>query len=237
MEQVTERGTKQLALAGLWSGLLVLVAGAAFAAGLNDTGQTTCYNDTGAVSPEPSTHPRQDCTTWGHVLAASYILYFLPPCYRNYGKRPIKTPKLYLLDAALAAWLTRQPSAAAMLAGGMGGALFEGWVVGEAVKVFTLLGRLPDLFFWRSHDGLEVDLIVLVNGRLLPVEIKLTATPTLRHLEPLDKFRALAGDEAAESGVLVCRVEQPQPLPQGNLALPWQRFPAWLRERLTARTE
>jgi hypothetical protein len=175
--------------------------------------------------------------TWGHVLAASYILYFLPPCHRNYGKRLIKTPKLYLLDAALAAWLTRQPSAAAMLAGGMGGALFEGWVVGETVKAFTLLGRLPDLFFWRSHDGLEVDLIVLVNGRLLPVEIKLTATPTLRHLEPLHKFRELAGDEAAESGVLVCRVEQPQLLPHGNLALPWQRFPAWLREQLTTRTE
>lgn len=124
-----------------------------------------------------------------------------------------------------------------MLAGGMGGALFEGWVVSEAVKTFTLLGRTPDLFCWRSHDGLEVDLIVLANGRLLPVEIKLTATPTLRHLEPLDKFRVLAGDEAAEAGVLVCRVEQPQPLPHGNLALPWRRFPAWLWERLTARTE
>ena len=110
-------------------------------------------------------------------------------------------------------------------------------VVSEAVKAFTLLGHLPDLFFWRSHDGLEVDLIVLVNGRLLPVAIKLTATPTLRHLEPLHKFRALAGEEAAESSVLVCRVEQPQPLPHGNLALPWRRFPTWLREWLTARTE
>ena len=91
-----------------------------------------------------------------------------------------------------------------------------------------------DLCFWRSHDGLEVDLIVLVNGRFLPVEIKLTATPTLRHLEPLNKFRELAGDEAAESGLLVCGVEQPQLLPHGNLALPWRRFPAWLQELLTA---
>lgn len=99
------------------------------------------------------------------------------------------------------------------------------------------MGRAPDLFFWRSHDGLEVDLIVLANGRLLPVEIKLTATPTLRHLEPLNKFKELAGEGAVESGVLVCRLEQPQPLPHGNLALPWWRFPAWLREQLTARTE
>lgn len=70
MEQVTERGTKQLALAGLWSGWLALAAGAAFAGGLNDTGQTTCYDDTGAVSPEPSTHPRQDCTVGRDAAAA-----------------------------------------------------------------------------------------------------------------------------------------------------------------------
>ena len=172
--------------------------------------------------------------TWGHVLAASYILYFLQPYSRNYGKRLIKTPKLYFLDAALAAWLTRQPSAAAALAGSMGGLLFEGWVVSEAVKAFALRGYTPDLFFWRSHDGLEVDLIIQAGGRFIPIEIKLTATPALRHLEPLNKFRELAGDGTVATGVLVCRVEQPQPLPQGNLALPWQQFPVWLQEQLTA---
>ncbi|MGC1954956.1 MAG: ATP-binding protein [Gammaproteobacteria bacterium] len=172
--------------------------------------------------------------TWGHVLAASYILYFLAPYHRNYGKRLVKTPKLYLLDAALAAWLTRQPSPAAALAGNMGGALFEGWVVSEAVKTFALLGRTPDLFFWRSHDGLEVDLIVQAGSRFFPIEIKLTATPTLRYLEPLNRFKELAGAEAAATGVLVCRVEQPQSLPHGNRALPWEDFSAWLRDQLAA---
>ncbi len=172
--------------------------------------------------------------TWGHVLAASYILYFLAPYHRNYGKRLVKTPKLYLLDAALAAWLTRQPAPAAALAGNMGGALFEGWVVGEAVKTFALLGRIPDLFFWRSHDGLEVDLIVQAGTRFIPIEIKLTATPTLRHLQPLDRFKELAGEQAAEAGALVCRVEQPRPLPNGHLALPWREFPGWLMDRLVA---
>jgi hypothetical protein len=172
--------------------------------------------------------------TWGHVLAASYILYFLQPYSRNYGKRLIKTPKLYFLDAALAAWLTRQPSAAAALAGSMGGLLFEGWVVSEAVKAFALRGYTPDLFFWRSHDGLEVDLIIQAGGHFIPIEIKLTATPAIRHLEPLNKFRELAGDGTIATGVLVCRVEQPQPLPQGNLALPWQQFPVWLQEQLAA---
>jgi hypothetical protein len=44
-------------------------------------------------------------------------------------------------------------------------------------------------FAWRSHDGLEVNLIVLTNGKLHPIEIKLTATPTLKHIEPLNKFK------------------------------------------------
>ena len=52
------------------------------------------------------------------------------------------------------------------LAGGMGGALLEGWVASEAVKILALLGRIPELFFWRSQDGLEVDLIVLLATAL-----------------------------------------------------------------------
>lgn len=69
--------------------------------------------------------------------------------------------------------------------------------------------------------------------KLYFLDAALAAWLARQPLKPLDKFRALAGDEVAESGVLVYRVEQPQPLPHGNPALPWRRFPAWLRERLT----
>ncbi len=48
----------------------------------------------------------------------------------------------------------------------------------------------------------------------------------------LGKFKELAGKAAAAEGVLVCCVPEPTPLPFGNLALPWQQFPAWLREKL-----
>lgn len=69
--------------------------------------------------------------------------------------------------------------------------------------------------------------------KLYFLDAALAAWLARQPFEPLDKFKALADDEAAESGVLVCRVEQSQPLPHGNLALPWRRFPTWLRERLT----
>jgi hypothetical protein len=171
--------------------------------------------------------------SWGGVLEASYLAYLLRPWARNYGKRITRAPKLYFQDSALVAFLTRQPDAAGMLAGPMGGSFLEGWVVVEAMKAFMALGRSPDIYYWRSHDGLEVDLLVMIHGRLQPVEIKLTATPTPAHFKPLDRFLGIAGDEAHSSGVLVCRTESERRGPGGHLAIPWHRFPAWLQDSLS----
>ena len=54
----------------------------------------------------------------------------------------------------------------------MGGALFEGWVVSETVKAFASLGKKADIYYWRSHDGLEVDLLIQIGTKIHPVEIK-----------------------------------------------------------------
>lgn len=171
---------------------------------------------------------------WAGVLEASYLVRFLPPYWRNLGKRVVKTSKLYFLDSALVCALTRQPSPEAALSGPQGGALLEGWVVSETFKVFAALGRPPAMHFWRSQDGLEVDLLVEAGGMLIPVEIKLTATPTPQHLRPIERFCQLAGDLASPHGILVCQVPERRPLPHGHLALPWQEFPQWLLDRLRA---
>ena len=173
--------------------------------------------------------------SWAGVLEASYVGLLLPPWFRNYGKRVVKTPKFYLLDSALACLLTRQPDAAAALAGPLGGALFEGWVVAEAAKAFMARGRRPEIYFWRSHDGLEVDLCLVLEGKLHPIEIKLTATPTSAHLQPLMRLLQAAGTEAADAGLIVCRTPQPRMLAGGHLALPWRDFPDWLAARLDRR--
>lgn len=170
--------------------------------------------------------------SWVGLLEASYLLYLLPPFFNNLGKRITKSPKLYMLDPAIVSFLTRQPSGEAILSGAMGGAFFEGLMVVEAVKTFTNLGLKPSIWFWRSHDGMEVDLILQAKGKLVPIEIKLTTTPQPTHLEALKKFRTLAGEAGCEPGVLVCRVSQEQPLPFGITALPWQDFPAWLKRKI-----
>jgi uncharacterized protein len=168
--------------------------------------------------------------SWIGVLEASYLLYLLPPYFNSMGKRLTKASKLYLLDPAIASFLTRQPSGEAALAGAMGGSLFEGLMVVEAVKAFTNVGMKPALWYWRSHDGLEVDLIIQSKGKLVPIEIKLTTTPTANHLDSLKRFRTLAGEENCEPGILVCRVPQRQAMPFGITAIPWQEFSGWIKK-------
>lgn len=171
--------------------------------------------------------------SWAGALQASYLIHLLPPYYKNYGKRLIKNSKIYFIDSALACFLTRQATPETALSSIFGGPLFEGFIISETLKVFTSLGKKPDIFFWRSHDGLEVDLIIPIANKLYPIEIKLTATPTLQHGAALTKFKNLVKKEASDIGLLVCRVEHEMHLPNSNLALPWQQFTAWLRDKLS----
>ncbi|MCP4697128.1 MAG: ATP-binding protein [Gammaproteobacteria bacterium] len=182
--------------------------------------QTALARDCGISAPTVK--------SWTGALEASYIMMFLRPYYRNYGKRLTKSPKLYYLDTVMVTALTRHPNGESALAGPMGGALFEGLIVTEAIKQFAHRGDDAPIYYWRSHDGLEVDLLVQSEKGLIPVEIKLTATPSARHIQPIERFKRLAGADACDSGMLICRVEKPAALPLGNTALPWQMFPEWL---------
>jgi predicted AAA+ superfamily ATPase len=180
-------------------------------------------------------HLARDCgatqptiKAWSRILEASYLAMMLPPFFKNYGKRIIKTSKFYMTDPSLVCFLTRQPAAESVLRGNMGGAIFEGLMVCEAWKAFLNHGEKPSLFFWRSQSGLEVDMIIQARGKLWPVEIKLTSTPSLHHTQPLDLFKSMAGKESSSTGLLVCKTDRPINLPGNNTALPWFDFPDWL---------
>jgi predicted AAA+ superfamily ATPase len=170
--------------------------------------------------------------SWVGVLEASYLLTRVPPYFRNYGKRLLKRPRLYFLDSSLVCALTRLPDPRSALAGPLGGFLLEGWVVSEARKVFAARGKRAPLYHWRTRPGMEVDLLIALPSGLLPVEIKLSATPQRRHAGPLRRFRDLAGADAADVGLVVCNVAEATPLSSGVLALPWHAFPGWLADHL-----
>ena len=133
---------------------------------------------------------------WLTVLEASYLVLLLSPYFRNFGKRLVKTPKLYFLDTGLAAALLGIRDGAALNIHPQRGALFETLVVGEFVKQRFNAGRLAGLWFWRDNTGNEVDLLFESGTRLQPVEIKSGATLVRDWLWGIDKWRALAGEEA-----------------------------------------
>ncbi len=171
---------------------------------------------------------------WIGLLESCYLIFLLPPFHNNLGKRVVKSPKIYFLDSALVAFLTRQPSAEALGSGSMSGAFFEGLIISEAIKCFFNHGKKPDLFFWRSHDGLEVDLLCQIGGTIYPIEIKQNATPKAAFLKSLNQFKTLDHTGyTINEGLLVCQAQDELALPNKNRSLPWQKFYSWLDQRIT----
>jgi predicted AAA+ superfamily ATPase len=133
---------------------------------------------------------------WLAVLENSYLVHRLPPYHRNFGKRLVKTPKLYFLDVGLACWLLGITSAEMLALHPLRGALFETWVVGEFIKARYNAGQAANLYFWRDSNGLESDLLFETEGRLQPVEIKSGQTITPDYIRAGQKAGRIAGEEA-----------------------------------------
>jgi hypothetical protein len=113
---------------------------------------------------------------WLSVLEAGYVVFRLPPYHRNFGKRLIKSPKLYFVDTGLAAYLLGVANPSQMALHFARPALFENLVVTEAIKKRANTGARYDCYFWRDNIGTEVDLLVESGDGLTPVEIKSGAT-------------------------------------------------------------
>ena len=139
---------------------------------------------------------------WMSVLEASYLVTLVQPYHRNFGKRLVKTPKLYFLDTGLAAWLLGIRDVATMALHPQRGALFETWVVGEQVKQAFNLGETPGISFWRDRAGHEVDLIREDALRVYPTEIKSGATFATDWANALQKFKALGGADIGEATIV-----------------------------------
>jgi len=160
---------------------------------------------------------------WLSVLEASHQILLLRPHFENLGKRLIKTPKLYWLDTGIVCFLLGLKDEQAVLRGPMAGPLLETAVVAEFAKAFLHRGLPPALWYWRSREGWEVDLLVELGGKLHPVEVKSTATPRPAHADAVARWQKLAGERAG-GGLLVCRADQPSALVPGVRVLPWHRL-------------
>lgn len=133
---------------------------------------------------------------WLSVLEAGYVVFLLQPHHQNFGKRLVKTPKLYFHDTGLAAYLLGIRDAEHLSIHSARGALFENLVISEFMKQRFNQGLASNLFFWRNSTGEEVDLVLEVGEKLQPVEIKSSQTFHSDFLQGLQKWGRYAGESS-----------------------------------------
>lgn len=124
---------------------------------------------------------------WLSLLEDSFLIRLVPPHHSNRTKRLIKSPKLYFLDAGLAAWLAGWRDPEPLRLGPLAGAIFETHVFGQLLRRFRHRAREVEITFWRTRDGEEIDFLVEAGGRVTPVEVKL-GTPDGRSLPKLARI-------------------------------------------------
>lgn len=142
-----------------------------------------------AAARRRASRPARPATAWLLVLEATYQVMVLRPYFANVGKRLVKTPKLFFTDTGTLCALVGLKSTEHAAAGPMGGAIFETAVIMEVFKTLVHRGQEPQLYFWRTASGQEVDLVVDIGAQLVPIEIKLTATPHPGMAEGIVAFR------------------------------------------------
>lgn len=113
---------------------------------------------------------------WLSILEASFLIFQLPPYFENFGKRAIKSPKIYFTDTGLLAYLLAIETAAQARRDPLVGQLFENLVVLEALKARLNRALPPNLYFYRDNHGNEVDLLHKSGAELTGVEIKSAST-------------------------------------------------------------
>lgn len=158
--------------------------------------------------------------SWLSVLEASFQVIVLRPYFANVGKRLVKTPKVFFTDVGTLCHLAglKDPEHAA--SGPMGGAIMETAVLSEIVKTLTHRGIDPQVYFWRTVAGTEVDIVVETDGKLVPIEVKLSATPRPAMASSVKTFRKDLGDKAMP-GYVVHPGDVTLPLGTGVTALPF----------------
>ena len=155
---------------------------------------------------------------WLSILEGSFQVMRLPPYHTNITSSLVKAPKLYFLDTGLCAYLTGWSSPETLEAGAMSGAIFETHVFVEILKSWWHRGHEPQAYYYRDRDGREIDLLLLEDRTLYPIEIKKTTRPSpevARGFRSLNRLPAKRG-----AGAVVCFSQTVLPLDALTNAVP-----------------
>lgn len=138
---------------------------------------------------------------WMGILQTLGIIYFLQPYFENnINKRLVKTPKMYFMDTGLCAHLCGINTAEMLMNSYLSGAFIETYVVSEIIKSYIHNGKTPNIYYCRTSNKEEIDVVLEENGKVYPIEIKQTATPTLS----MAKHFKLIDEKKKGIGAIIC---------------------------------
>jgi len=139
---------------------------------------------------------------WLSVLEASFVVILLRPHHRNFGKRLIKSPKLYFLDTGLLCYLLQIRSPEELFHRAERGGVFESLLVSELCKNFMHRGEQSLLYYWRDAAGHEIDVIIDFGTRLIPIEAKSAQTVASDFFKNITYWREVSGDKDAPAALV-----------------------------------
>jgi predicted AAA+ superfamily ATPase len=131
---------------------------------------------------------------WLSVLQASYIVHLLPPHFKNFNKRLVKSPKIYFLDTGLLCYLLRVQSVEDLNNHPHIGAIFETFVFSEIYKSFHHRAEEAPLYFWQDRTGNEIDLLIDRGRMQFPVEVKAAKTIAQNFFVNIQRWLDLEGN-------------------------------------------
>lgn len=149
--------------------------------------------------------------SWLSLLEALYVIKLLPPYFENFGKRALKSPKIYFIDVGIACYLLGIHEINQIIRDPLRGALFENMIIMEFFKMRYNQGKSDELYFFRDNNQLEVDLILKQKGQLIPIEIKSSETFQSYFLKGLEQFNQIA-QSTPPSGFLIYAGENSMPI-------------------------
>jgi hypothetical protein len=157
---------------------------------------------------------------WLSILKNTGIIYLLQPHMNNNVGRAVKRPKLYFMDTGLACYLTGYTNAEVLEKSYYSGAIFETYIVSEIIKSFTNQGLDPrkHLYYYRDNNQKEIDLLIMDNNKVYPVEIKKSSNPgkeAIKNFEVTKKFEMSIGN-----GIVLCLIKEIFALDENNYCVP-----------------
>jgi hypothetical protein len=142
------------------------------------------------------------------LLESTFLVQLLRPWGRNLGKRVIQTPKVYLNDTGLLAYVLGITIDRLKAEGTLAGAVLENFVLMELRKQSSWSVAQPELFYWRTASGQEVDIVLEDRaGRVAGVEIKAAATLGGNDVRGLQALASAAGRNWVRGVVLYTGTE------------------------------